>query len=172
MTRSAPRLLFVLALAGALAACDSNDTDGPTPSDVAGVYNVTTFTFDPDIQVLETISVRDTLVADQTTMEILSGGQVFLRYRLQNSPNERLVLGEASVRSEQVRVTFDDGTQTDRRRILLPSQVTFDRDGTTLSAEAETTVNLEAYSPRFGTGGTFREVDGTLRITLTPRASS
>ena len=172
MLRSAPRLLSVLALAAVLAACDSNDGPDPEPADVAGEYNVTAFTFDPDIQVLDPINVLDTLATGRTRLEILSGGQVFLRYQRQNSPVERLVLGEASVRTEQVRITFEDGTDQDRRRILLPSQVTFDREGATLSAETEATVDLEAYSPRFGTDGTFRDVDGTLRITLTPRASS
>lgn len=168
MTRLAPNLLLALALAGSLAACDSND-DGPDPSDVAGIYNVTTFSFDPDIGVLPTIDVLgDTLEAGQTSLEILDGGQVLFRYRRQGG-TARVLTGEASVRSEQVRITFDSDSGTLRQRILLPNQVTFDRDGSTLSAEEEATVDLEAYSPRYGRDGTFDSVDGTLLLTLTPR---
>ena len=170
MTRFALRLLFVVALAGGLSACDSEGADGPDPSDVAGVYAISTFSFDPDIQILDPVSVLDTLDAGQSSLEILDGGQVLFRYRLRGTGStSRLLTGEASVRNEQVRITFEDGSETLRRRLLLPNQVTFDRDGTTLSAETETTVNLEAFSPRYGTGGTFRNVEGTLVLTLTPR---
>ena len=170
MTRLALRLLFVVALAGGLVACDSND-DGPDPADVAGVYNVTTLSFDPDLGIIGPVSVLDTLDAGQSSLEILDGGQVLFRYRLQGTGSTSQVLtGDASVRNEQVRITFGEGSETARRRLLLPNQLTFDRDGSTLSADTETTVNLGQYSPRYrDRDGTFNSVRGTLTVTLTPR---
>ena len=167
MTRLALRLLFVAALVGGLSACDSEGVR-PDPGDVAGVYNVSTLSFDPDIQILPAVNVRDTLVTAETTLEILDGGQVLFRYRRQNG-TARLLTGEASVRTEQVRITFEAGSASLRQRLLLPNQLTFDREGSTLTAETETTVNLEAYSPRYGSDGTFRDVNGTLTVVLTPQ---
>ena len=171
MTRLALRLLFVVALAGAVSACDSSDGGDPDPSDVAGVYTVTAFTFgDTNVPVVGSVNVLDTLATDQTSLEILDGGQVLFRYRLRGAGStSRLLTGEASVRTEQVRITFEDGSETLRRRLLLPNQITFDRDGGTLTAEAVETVNLEAFSPRFGTSGALQSVRGTLRLTLTPQ---
>ena len=171
MTRLALRLLFVVALVGAVSACDSGNGGDPDPVDVAGVYNVTTFSFDPDIQILPTVNVQDTLVAGQTTLEIFESGQVLFRYkRLGTDSRERLLTGEASVRREQVRITFDDASAEFRPRVLLPKQITFDREGSTLTSETEATVNLSQYSPRYrDSDGTFNSVRGTLSLTLTPR---
>ena len=131
---------------------------------------MSTFSFDPDIPILDTFSVLDTLDASATNLQIFTGGQVILQYERLNSNTTRVVAGEAAVRREQIRITFDDGTVSDRRRILLPNQVTFDREGTTLTSEQDVTLNLEDFSPRYGTTGTFENVSGTLTITLTPRS--
>ena len=170
LPRLALRLLIAAVLVGGLSACDSGGDD-PEPADVAGVYNVSTLTFDPDIGILGDVSVLDTLDAGQTSLEILDSGQVLFRYRLQGTGStSQLLTGEASVRNEQVRITFGDGTDTARRRLLLPNQITFDRDGSSLSAETQTTVDLSRYSPRFeDRDRTFSSVRGTLRLTLTPR---
>lgn len=167
MTRLALRLLFVLALASGLSACDSGDGGGSSPEDVAGVYTASEFRFVPSASALSPVNVRDTLSVDQSSLEILDGGQVLFRYRLQGGTSQ-LLLGEASVRSQQVRITFDAGTAAQRQRLLLPNQVTFDRDGSTLTSDTQTTVNLESYSPRYS-GGLFSEVPGRLVLTLAPQ---
>ncbi len=162
--------LFLAAFALlAFGACDSGDTiDPPTPADVAGVYDFAEFRFVPRAAALQPVSVIDTLIAADSFIELLDGGQATLRFR-RNGGTTRLVPGDVEVRRREVRVTFAAGNDVALGRLVLPQVLTFTRDGDALTLSTERTANLEAYdSDRYGG---FTAVDGTLNLRLTPRAS-
>lgn len=161
MLRSAPALLLAALV---LAACDSGPAiDPPTPGDIAGTYNVQEFSFEPDASALETAVLLDTLVAADTRFEVLDSGQALLRYRFQGG-SQRVLQGQVEVRSEQVRLSFDDGTSAARTSLLLPERLVFDRVGGALAVSTPTRVNLAAFAPnRYGG---FTDVPGTLVLRL------
>lgn len=167
MTRHALPLLLAVVLAVGLAACDSSDSVEPSPADIAGTYDVTAFRFQARAGGISPVNLRDTLNVEATNVRFLNSGQVVVNYVFQGG-NEQVLLGQATVREEEVRVQFPD--EDGRERLLLPESLTFDRDGTTLAASADTRVNLAAFSDRFDDDeGTFEDIPGTLTLTLTPR---
>lgn len=168
MLRSALLPLSAVVALVALAACDSGDSvDPPGPADVAGIYDVAEFRFRPDAAALAPVNLLDTLVAADTKLYILDGGDAFLLYRFRGGA-ARVLLGEAEVRRQQVRLSFESDTEQARERLLLPGEPTdnldFDREGSTLVAMASTRANLAAYdSDRYGG---FNDVPGTLVLRL------
>jgi hypothetical protein len=169
MTTRPSRLLIAVPLlfAVALAACDSDGGDAPTPADIAGVYDVQELRFRPNAGALSAANVLDTLVAENTSFEILDSGDAIFRYRIRGGQT-RVLLGEVEVRSQEVRLQFESGSATARQQLLLPESIVFTREGTGLSASVETRVDLEAYDP--DQYDTFDNVLGRLTLRLSPRA--
>ena len=158
------RYLLPLAAAVVLAACDSGPAvDPPSPADIAGTYTVTEFRFRPDASGITPVNLLDTLAA--ASFEVLDSGDAFLRYRFRGG-NERVLLGEVEVRRDQIRLTFDAGTEANRTRLLLPSSLVFDRVDEGFDASTETTVNLEAYDASRYQG--LDEAAGRLLLSLAP----
>ena len=166
-----PRLLPLLAALAlvSLGACDSGDAvDTPTPADVAGVYDVADLRFVPNSPGLRTVILADTLVAGDTSVRLFDGGQATLEFRREGGV-ARFVPGEFEVRRRQLRLTFDGGNGEALARLLLPQELTFDRDDDSgaLSLQEPLTANLEAYdAARYGG---FRSVPGTLTFRLNAR---
>lgn len=158
-----PALLLV-ALA-ALAACDSGDAvDPPRPADVAGTYTLTQFRFQPEASGIAAVNLLDTLVAASSGVEILDSGDALFRYRLRGGTT-RVLLGEVEVRRDEIRLTFEGGTETGRLSLLLPASLVFERTDDGLEAATQTRVNLEVYDPdRYGG---LDDAAGTLRLDLT-----
>ena len=164
-----PLLLLAVALT-ALAACDSGSAvNPPSPADVAGTYDVTSFRFRPDASGIATVNLLDTLAAGSTQFEILDSGDAFLRYRFAGG-TARLLLGEVEVRQSQIRLTFESGTETNRLRLLLPSVLVLDRTATGIQSSTATTANLEAFNPNRYAG--LNNVEGSLMLTLTAQTTS
>lgn len=151
-----------------VAACDSGDAvDPPSPADVAGVYDIEALRFVPTSTALAPVSVLDTLVAAESFVRILDGGQATLEFRRLGG-SARFVPGTVEVRSGQVRLTFQEGNADVLARLVLPNVLTFDRDGEDLDLSTPFTANLEAYdATRYGG---FTAIPGTLTIRLALRA--
>ena len=171
MLRPALRSLLAVALVAGLAACDSDSATAPSPADIAGTYDVTDFRFRANASAIGTVNVLDTLNVANTNVRFLNSGQVAVNVEFQGN-DDLVLLGQATVREREVRVRFGGDTEEARQRLLLPEDITFERNGTTLSASTSTRVDLEAFSPRFGDDGTFDDVAGTLTLTLTPRTGA
>jgi hypothetical protein len=173
LTPPTPRLRrapLVLAAAALFAACDSgNAVDPPSPADVAGVYTVAAFRFQPTAQALAPADVLADLDPDVTSVEILDSGDVVFRYRLDGGLT-RVLLGEVEVRSAQVRLTFTGQTDAGRLAALLPSSLTLDRVEGVLVASTTFRANLAAYDDEQYAG--FTDVPGTLTIRLAPQADA
>lgn len=166
MPRLAPLLVF--AAAALLAACDSGPAvDPPSPADIAGVYDVQEFRFTPDAGALDPAVLLDTLVAADTRLEVLDGGDALFRYRFRGGV-QRVLQGEVEVRAEEVRLTFDGGA--DRTSLLLPERLVLTRAGTALAAAEETRANLEAYDRSEYRG--FTDVPGVLALRLALRSEA
>ncbi len=156
------RLVLPLAALLALTACDSGPAvTPPTPADVAGTYSVAEFRFQPDASGVASVNLLDTLAV--ASVEVLDSGDAFLRYRFRGG-TERVLLGEIEVRRDQIRLTFEPGTETNRTRLLLPASLVLDRTDDGLEASTQTTVNLEAYDASEYQG--LNEVDGRLLLGL------
>ncbi|WP_412061033.1 hypothetical protein [Rubrivirga sp. IMCC45206] len=165
MSPRLPLLLALVALVG-LGACDSGDAiDAPTAADVAGVYTFDAFTFAPTATALAPVSVLDTLVAAESFVELLDGGQATLRFR-RTGGTTRFVPGDFEVRRAELRVTFDSGNDDTLGRLILPSVLTFERDGDdALTLTDQFTADLEGYDAQRYSG--FDAVPGTLTLRLT-----
>ncbi len=166
-----PLLLLTAVALAALPACDSGSAvDPPTPADIAGTYEIAEFRFQPDAPAISAVSLLDTLAVSATTVQVLDGGSALLLYRLRGpNQSQRVIQGSVEVRREQVRLTFNSGTDTERRRLLLPPELIFNRDGAMLAASTATRVNLEAYDPAgYGTSGVFTDVPGKIVLRLSP----
>lgn len=161
--------MVLVALAG-VAACDSGDAvDPPTPADVAGTYDIEALRFVPSSSALAPVSVLDTLVAAESFVRILDGGQATLEFR-RTGGTARFVPGVVEVRARQVRLTFDAGNESTLARLVLPQVLTFDRDGDDLDLETAYTANLEAYdADRYGG---FTSIPGTLTVRLSLRGGA
>ena len=170
MIRPALLLSLAVALVAGLSACDSNDAAEPSPADIAGTYDLSDFRFRANASAIGTVDLRDTLNVETSNVRFLNSGQVVVNYEFQGG-DEQVLVGQATVREDDVRVRFGGDTEDARERLLLPEDLTFERNGTTLSASTSTRVDLEAFSGRFGDDGTFDDVAGTLTLTLTPRVS-
>lgn len=162
-----PRLLLAAIAAAVLAACDTGDAiDPPSAADVAGVYDIEAFRFTPTSSALAPVSVLDTLVAAETFVEILDGGQATLRFRREGGTT-RLVTGGVEVRAREVRVTFEAGSEPTLARLVLPRVLTLTREGDDLTVTTAYTANLEAYdATRYGG---FSSIPGTLALRLALR---
>ena len=162
-----PRLLLAVVVAALLAACDTGDAVAPpSAADVAGVYEIETFRFTPASSALAPVSVLDTLVAAETLVEILDGGQATLRFRREGGTTQ-LVTGGVEVRSREVRVTFEAGSEPTLDRLVLPRVLTLTREGGDLTVTTVYTANLEAYdATRYGG---FSSIPGTLTLRLALR---
>lgn len=165
-----PLLLTAVAVV-TLAACDSGDPlDLPSAADVAGVYDVEQFRFVPDASALAPVNVLDTLVTDESFVEILDGGQATLRFR-RTGGTTRIVPADVEVRRQQVRVRFQGGNEGTLGRLVLPTVLTFDRDGDdVLAAEDDLTADLTLYDSDRYSG--FDSVPGTLTLRLRLRDGS
>lgn len=156
-------LLPVALAALVLSACDSgNAVDPPSPADVAGIYSFEAFRFQPNASALAGVSVLDTLVAAESYLEFLDGGQATLRFRRVGGTT-RFVPADFEVRRDQVRLTFQGGNEATLGRLVLPNVLTFDRvDDDVLALTDQFTANLESYDAERYAG--FDAVPGTLTL--------
>jgi hypothetical protein len=141
------RFLLLLALV-LLPACDSDD--GPSGSEVDGVYQATAFAFTPSARILPVVDVLDS-IATQDGQPILrldlfgQDEEVTLVYQLADEAARTPARGTFRTASSN-RVIVDFGESNARSaRLLLPQRVTFTivDDGDRLTAEIDNTVTFE-----------------------------
>ena len=162
-------LIFPILLFGAVAlsACDSGDPiDEPEPADVAGRYNFTQFTFQPNSQAVLPINVLDTLVLDQSHLDLSSGGNFILAYEFIQG-DQFFLGGDFRVTATSVRISGSEDDRSDFNRLLLTEEFTLRRD-------ADNTGVLTAEIPRtisdpgdyFDLYEGIESISGTLRMRL------
>jgi hypothetical protein len=148
-----------------LAGCDRGTREGD-PAIVSGVYHFTEFAFVPDSPALPAVNLLDTLMVGTTDLVLRSSGLYVLQYQFEGSPRTDLLTGTFTVQERRVRLRGDDREAALYSRILLGTEVSFNRDPQEpgiLSTEQRRRVNLEAFSPRYRG---LPVVDGTIRIRL------
>lgn len=146
------------------AACDSGDPDDePEPQDVAGEYRFTEFSFTPTSTSVQPISVLDTLVAENTHLNLLSGGSYIFAFEFVGG-EQYFLGGTFSVTERTVRIR---GAESDRElynQLLLAEDFNLRRDDTqpdVLSADVPLTVNPAEFSPRYEG---ILQLEGTLHL--------
>jgi len=163
LLRSGPAVCLAFLLLGiAVVGCSSGDPiSPPTAEDVEGSYMVTEFIFTPQATGIQSVNVRDTLVTENTLLELFGSGAALFRYRIVGAPSD-IIAGEIDVSATQVRLRLAD-TGGRLPRLLLPATLTFQReDANSLQLQSQTTANLAAFDPVRFAGLT--SVAGTLRL--------
>lgn len=154
-----------LALALALSACDSSG-DAVTPGDVAGEYVFSDFRFIPESTLLPAANLLDTLVAENTRLQLFSSGRFTLLYQFRGA-NPEFIGGNFDVNRERVRIIGREDEEPFYRRLLLPPEFILQRaEPEGFSATIPRTVNLEAFSSRYKG---LRSVDGKVILRLVRR---
>lgn len=158
------RALMPIAGLLVLAGCSSSNPFSPASCEaVAGFYTFTRYDFTPTATAIQPANVLERFVPASTSVELFSGCDVLLRYRLQGGTSA-LLSGRMDASPDRVIIQFVD-PQNRLPQLLLRSPVTFQRRGADeLFLEGVTSVNLAAYDPQAYAGLT--DVQGTLRITL------
>lgn len=158
---------FFLA-AVALVGCDTTDPVPPAePDEVAGIYEIVEFRFDPQPEFVPDVSVLDTLVLDRTSVELLDSGQFQFRYRLLGGL-DNIINGTFTATSAEVSLRFEEGFESRLRALLLERTLRFERvSGERLRLSISKTVDLEAYSEEYeDTGLDLTDVPGRLELEL------
>lgn len=163
-----PTRALIAGLAAVLllvAGCDSNSpVDAPSPEDVEGQYEFTEYRFKPNG--FPAISLLDTLVAENTYLDLFGSGEGDLRFKFEEGPSDRIT-GSFTVTASQLRMSFS-GQDSKLERLLLSNSLSFQRaSGGGLSLSADRTVNLEALNPDVYEGLT--SVPGRLTLELRER---
>lgn len=149
--RSIPRFLIPLLLLVAVAGCDTSDPV-PTvePSEVAGTYDVAQLRFDPNRSIIVPINVLDSLVADQTSIQLADNGEFQLTYRFRGETFSDNVRGTFEASRDAVTLEARPADADRFASLLLPRRATFDReDGGVLTLDQQRTVDLADYDPEY-----------------------
>ncbi len=133
-----------------LTQCDKSDPVRILPEDVAGTYSFTNFIFIPDATALEPADMLDTLVAANTNLVLLDGGQFTLSYRFVNG-SQSLISGDFTARAEEIKLTAAPGSETRLTSLLLhsPLELQLDLERGILESTTSKTVDLSAFSGRY-----------------------
>ena len=84
-----PALFILFSTLFVVAACDSGDpVDTNFCGDVAGRYQFETFDFDPDANEIQTVSVRDTLDAEETELRLLDNCEFLMTYAFEGGTTQ------------------------------------------------------------------------------------
>ncbi len=163
------RLPAALLLCLLVAGCDTNDPVPPaSPADVAGLYDITEFSFNPNAAAIADADVLDRLEPG-ATLELFNrqrGGQFQLQYQFTDELPD-LISGDFTVTQDEVVLTVREEDRPSLSRLLLDAEITLVRESETeLSRVVTKTVNLEAFDPEeYGDAG-LTEVRGTLTLRL------
>ncbi len=161
-------LLFV-------AACDSSSS--PSPLDVGGSYNVSTWTFTPNAGALDPENVQARLDPAVTLLSLASGRKTYsFNFGMKSTdgtPVKTYIIagGYDTEGDNKVVIGFGD-KNADRRRLLLPAKLrfTFDEAAGTLTYNGSVSgIDLEAYDQEKYRDSGLNDVKGTLNIVLTRR---
>lgn len=148
-----------------VSACDSTGDD-VNPGDVAGEYVFSDFRFVPDAPLLAPANILDTLVTENTRLQLFSSGRFTLLYQFVGA-NPEFIGGNFDVGRNRVRIIGREDEEEFYRRLLLGPEFTLSRTETDgFSAEIPRTVNLEGFSERYRG---LRSVDGVVMLELVRR---
>lgn len=169
------QLLGGVVLALAVLACGDSGNEPELPrGDVAGVYDLSVLTFDPQGQALGTVDIRSRLGQDQTpSLNLSADGRAQLIYQDPQSGFIEQVPADFSTGNGTVRVVFAEGT-TKYRQILLPSSITFlyDEEAGTLTFSGisdASRARLQTLVPEWKDEPLSDPVPGTLTIVFKRR---
>ncbi len=154
------------------AGCDTTDPEPPTsPADVAGLYDITDFLFDPNAGAIADADVLDRLEPG-ATLDLLNtqrGGQFQLRYQFVGELPD-LISGDFTVTQNTVTLTVREEDRPSLSGLLLDSLIPLMRESdTVLSRSVAKSVNLEDFDPMQYGGAGLTNVQGTLTLRLVQR---
>lgn len=166
-------LAFALSIAviAAFAGCDTSDpVPSVEPTEVAGTYDFTAFRFDPDRAGLLEVNLLDSLVTDETALQLVNTGDFRLRYRFEDEPFDDDVRGDFNVDRDEVVLRPRAEDRDLLPGLLIPeTTLVLQRESETVLAFDETvTVDLEAFDEE--AYGGFAPQPGRLTIRLQRRA--
>ncbi|MEM1044016.1 MAG: hypothetical protein AAGI91_15490 [Bacteroidota bacterium] len=166
------RLAAALALCVLLAGCDTTDPEPPvSPDDVAGLYDLTEFQFDPQAGAIADADVLDRLEPG-ATIDLLNtqrGGQFQLRYQFAGELPD-IISGDFAVTQGNVTLTVREQDRASLPGLLLDPEIVFVRESeTVLSRSVTKSVNLEAFDADAYGGAGLTDVRGTLTVRLVQR---
>ena len=159
----------LLLLTLTLGACKKDNPVNVLPDEVAGKYIFTEFVFVPDAAAIQPANVLDTLVANNTYLRLIAGGQFILNYQFTGS-NESIISGDFTITVDNIRLRAAPGSEARLISLLLNSPLDLERvfgngDEESFQTSVRKTVDLESYSSKYDG---VPPVRGTLRLTLVP----
>lgn len=154
--RSGSPLIILLLTLFVIHGCDSGDpiddlVGGTSPA--AGTYRFEEFMVDPDADAIAVLNMLDTLVQDDTRLQLFEGGDFVLTYRYLTDPTAA-VFGKYTASSREVRLQ-GDATASDRhnlRQLLMESTLILQRSQDServLATSFKKNVDLAAVSDRY-----------------------
>lgn len=96
-------LVLVLLLTLTLGAYKKDNPVNVLPDEVAGKYIFTEFVFVPDAAAIQPANILDTLVAQNTYLRLIAGGQFILNYQFRGG-NESIISGDFSITVDDIRL--------------------------------------------------------------------
>lgn len=151
LQRTLAAALFFSVTLVAFTGCDTSD---PVPSvepvEVAGIYDFTELRFDPDRSIIVPLNVLDSLIADQTSLQLADNGEFQLTYRFEGETFSDNVRGTFEASRDAVTLEARAADADRFASLLLPRQVTFDRESASvLVLDEQRTVDLADYDPEY-----------------------
>lgn len=132
-----------------LVACDSNNDNRSDVEAVAGEYAFVEFRFLPDSDLLTPVNMLDTLLVENTRLQLFSSARFTLLYQFEGG-DPTFVGGTFSVSDRRVRLNGAIDEAAFYEALLLSNETTLDRqDNGDLSADINRSVNLSAFSNRY-----------------------
>ncbi len=133
-----------------LLSCSRQTADNTYVREVIGEYFFDTFQFVPESSALETVNVMDTLVYEETRLQLFSSKRFTLLYRFKNG-SPAFVGGDFEVSRSRVVLKGNPDDEEFYAALLLPTEIPLQRsdDPDVLTGSIKRRVNLEAFSPRY-----------------------
>lgn len=152
-----------------VAGCDTTDPVPPAaPEEVAGTYDFAEFRFVPTSSGIVPLNLLDTLITDETQLDLAANGEFQLVYRLEGSTFSDNVRGTFNASRDEVVLSARAVDVARLEALLLRQQLTFTRTTETeLLLSDQRTVDLESFDDeRYGG---LDAVTGALRLRLVLR---
>jgi len=163
-------LIFYLSITlTTLSHCSKDSVVNVNPEIVAGTFDFTTYEFIPNASAIQPANILDTLVAVNTNLRLIAGGQFVLSYQFING-FESVIIGDFTATETEVRLNVSSGNDARLATLLLHTPLIFTRSTESntnfLTLTAIRTANLAAFSNRYAG---IPPVSGRLEIVMEQR---
>jgi len=153
--RFVQRSLFSALLFGAMltvsVGCDTSDpVPSVEPAEVAGTYDFSVFRFVPDRTGIAGVSLLDSLITDETGLQLVDTGDFRLQYQFQDDAFDDDIRGTFTVNRDEVVLRPRSEDRDLLPGLLIPDEtLVLQRESDSILSFDETvTVDLEAFDER------------------------